>query len=45
MEGKPEKSGFEKTSFTGDCEIYIYYHDRLILEKLLIENNLQVEKF
>lgn len=45
MEGNPNKSGYEKTSFTGDSELYIYYHERLHLEKLLIENNLQIEKF
>ncbi len=32
MEGETEKSGFEKTSFTGDSDLYIYYHQRAILE-------------
>ncbi len=45
MEGPIEKSGFEKTSFTGDSEIYIYYHQRSQLEKLLAENGFAVEKF
>ena len=45
MEGEPHKSGFEKTSFTGNSEIYIYYHERKLLEKVLLENNLQVNKF
>lgn len=45
MEGEPNKSGFEKTSFTGNSEIYIYYHERKHLEKLLDENSLQVVKF
>ena len=45
MEGDPSKSGFEKTSFTGDSELYIYYHERKLLEKLLIDNGLQVSKF
>jgi Cyclopropane fatty acid synthase and related methyltransferases len=45
MEGGFEKSGFEKTSFTGDSELYIYYHERVYLEKLLINNGFKVEKF
>jgi len=45
MEGKQEQSGFEKTSFTGDSEIYIYYHQRDNLEKLLLENGFEVIKF
>lgn len=45
MEGNPNKSGFEKTSFTGESELYIYYHERLQLEKLLLDNGFQIEKF
>ena len=45
MEGNPNKSGFEKTSFTGDAELYIYYHERLQLEKLLANNEFIIEKF
>lgn len=45
MEGDYDKSGFEKTSFTGDSEMYIYYHHRVHLEKLLTENGFQIEHF
>lgn len=45
MEGDYDKSGFEKTSFTGDSEMYIYYHQRVHLEKLLAENGFQIEHF
>jgi len=45
MEGESNKSGFEKTSFTGDSELYIYYHQRLQLEKLLFTNGFCIEKF
>jgi cyclopropane fatty-acyl-phospholipid synthase-like methyltransferase len=45
MEGDSDKSGFEKTSFTGDCEIYIYYHQRNNIEKKLSENGFVIERF
>lgn len=45
MEGKREQSGFEKTSFTGDSEIYIYYHQRNNLEQLLETNGFEIIKF
>lgn len=45
MEGDPNKAGFEKTSFTGNSELYIYYHERSVLEKLFVDNRLQVNKF
>jgi cyclopropane fatty-acyl-phospholipid synthase-like methyltransferase len=45
MEGESNKSGFEKTSFTGDSELDIYYHERLQLEKLLLDTGFQTEKF
>ena len=45
MEGPKEKSGFEKTSFTGDSEIYIYYHQRNNLESKLEKSGFTIEKF
>lgn len=45
MEGRAEQSGFEKTSFTGDSEIYIYYHQRDQLEAKLAANGFVVEHF
>jgi cyclopropane fatty-acyl-phospholipid synthase-like methyltransferase len=45
MEGAKDRSGFERTSFTGDSEIYIYYHQRDNLESKLKENGFIIEKF
>lgn len=45
MEGRVEQSGFEKTSFTGDSEIYIYYHQRHQLEAKLAANGFIIEQF
>jgi SAM-dependent methyltransferase len=45
MEGKPEQSGFEKTSFTEASEMYIYYHQRDNLEKLLAVNGYKIVKY
>jgi cyclopropane fatty-acyl-phospholipid synthase-like methyltransferase len=45
MEGPVEKAGFEKTSFTGDSEIYIYYHRRDDIENRLKKNGFNIEKF
>jgi cyclopropane fatty-acyl-phospholipid synthase-like methyltransferase len=45
MEGPADKSGFEKTSFTGDSEIYIYYHQRNNLETGFASNGFIIEKF
>lgn len=45
IEGDCDKSGFEKTSFTGDSEMYIYYHQRSTLENLLSKNGFQIEHF
>jgi cyclopropane fatty-acyl-phospholipid synthase-like methyltransferase len=45
MEGEVGKSGFEKTSFTGDSEIYIYYHQREHLKTLMSKNGFIIEKF
>ena len=44
MEGKRERSGFEKTSFTGEKEIYINYHDPSEIERLLEKNGFLVKK-
>ena len=45
MEGDRDKSGYEKTSFTGDSEIYIYYHQRNDLEDRLSKNGFKIERF
>ena len=45
MEGKRDRSGFEKTSFTGDKELYINYHDKLEIERLLEKNGFLLKKF
>ncbi|MGF1636851.1 MAG: hypothetical protein ACFCUU_07240 [Cyclobacteriaceae bacterium] len=45
MEGKNERSGFEKTSFTGDNEIYITFQPRENLEYLLAKNGFETDKF
>jgi cyclopropane fatty-acyl-phospholipid synthase-like methyltransferase len=45
MEGRVEQSGLEKTSFTGDSEIYIYYHQRDQLEAKLAANGFIIEQF
>lgn len=45
MEGPVEKSGFEKTSFTEDSDLFIYYHQADNLETLLLKNDLVTEKF
>lgn len=45
MEGPRDKSGFEKTSFTGNSELYIYYHQRDNIEKKLSENGFVIEGF
>lgn len=42
MQGEKERSGFEKTSFTGDKEIYINYHDKLETKHLLEKNGFVV---
>ena len=43
MQGPRERSGFEKTSFTGDKEIYINYHDASEIERLLNKNGFFVK--
>ncbi|HYE54428.1 MAG TPA: class I SAM-dependent methyltransferase [Chitinophagaceae bacterium] len=45
MEGVPERSGFEKTSFTGNHEMYISYYSRSTIEDLIERNNFDIEKF
>jgi hypothetical protein len=45
MEGPPERSGFEKTSFTGDDELYITYYERGAIEARLSENGFLTEMF
>ena len=42
MEGLPQKSGFEKTSFTGDQEIFMYYHQKETLEYYFKKNGLLI---
>lgn len=45
VEGEKERSGFEKTSFTGDDQIFIYYHQRDNVESLLSRERFRIEKF
>ena len=45
VEGEKERSGFEKTSFTGDDEIHIYYHQRENVESLIAREGFKIEKF
>lgn len=45
MEGTATQSGFEKTSFTGDQELYITYYPRQVIEALLREFGFAVKKF
>lgn len=45
MEGTRNRSGFEKTSFTGDREMYINYFERSEIELLLQDNGFAVERF
>jgi SAM-dependent methyltransferase len=44
MEGPRERSGLEKTSFTGECEMYIHYYPRSEIESLLGEHGFIVKK-
>ncbi|HEX8335012.1 MAG TPA: class I SAM-dependent methyltransferase [Segetibacter sp.] len=45
MEGTRERSGFEKTSFTGDNKMYINYYERSEIELWLKEQNFNIEAF
>jgi len=42
MEGKTE--GFEKTSFGGNNNFYIYYHNKENIEYILLNNGIKIEK-
>jgi ubiquinone/menaquinone biosynthesis C-methylase UbiE len=42
MEGDENRAGFEKTSFSGDSEIYFNYHIQSDLESAFIRNGFQV---
>jgi SAM-dependent methyltransferase len=43
MEGPPERSGYEKTSFTGDDELYITYYERDAIESRMVKNGFRIE--
>ena len=45
MEGPKSRSGFEKTSFMGEDEIYINYYERGEIELLLKANGFTIEGF
>ena len=45
MEGPVERSGWEKTSFTGDSEMYINYYERTEIEELLKAHHFSIEQF
>ena len=45
MEGTKERSGFEKTSFTGDDEMYINYYERKEIEELLKHSGFCIKHF
>jgi trans-aconitate methyltransferase len=45
MEGTAERSGFEKTSFTGSDEMYINYYERAYIEHKLEEQHFNIESF
>jgi cyclopropane fatty-acyl-phospholipid synthase-like methyltransferase len=45
MEGARERSGFEKTSFTGENELYINYYERGEIEQLLKEHQFMIQAF
>jgi SAM-dependent methyltransferase len=45
MEGPKERSGWEKTSFTGDDEMYINYYERTEIENWLTEHHFTVNEF
>lgn len=43
MEGDETKAGFEKTSFSGDSEIFFNYHKQQDLENTLLNNGFKIE--
>jgi SAM-dependent methyltransferase len=45
MEGPRERSGFERTSFTGANEMYINYYPRNELESLIKEHDFSIKRF
>jgi cyclopropane fatty-acyl-phospholipid synthase-like methyltransferase len=45
MEGERERSGLEKTSFTGDDKLFINYYPRREIETLLKNYGFQIQKF
>jgi hypothetical protein len=45
MEGKAERSGYEKTSFTGANEMYITYYEREAIESGLRKSGFGIEWF
>lgn len=42
MEGDETKAGFERTSFSGNSEIYFNYHSRADLENSFAENGFEI---
>jgi cyclopropane fatty-acyl-phospholipid synthase-like methyltransferase len=44
MEGQRERSGFEKTSFTGTSEMYINYYPRNAIESMMKEHDFVIKK-
>ena len=45
MEGPRERSGFERTSFTGESEMYINYYPRKQIESLLKAHDFVIKNF
>ncbi len=45
MEGPREKSGLERTSFTGASEMYIHYYPRQEIESLIKEHGFGIKQF
>lgn len=45
MEGIRERSGFEKSSFTGKDEIYVNYYNRIEIGTWLNENKFEIDSF
>ena len=45
MEGDEDQSGFEHTSFSGEDQVYINYHQEAFLRECLAENGFEVLHF
>lgn len=45
MEDAYEKSGYETTSFGGENEVFIYYHQEQFLKEQLLQNGFQIIDF